>query len=349
MKIKGKVYKTPIFLPDATRAVVKALDSNDLQSAGVKGVVVNTYHLMDRPGLDFVQSAGGIKKFMNFHKLVVSDSGGWQIFSLIHRNKKVGKITDEGVTFSIGDIRNKLFTPENAIEAQFKIGADIMICLDDFTPPNADKETIKKSVERTIHWAERSKRKYLEILKKEKISKAKRPLLFAVIQGDADKEMRKQCAEALLDIGFDGYGFGGYPIDKKTGKLDLEIAEYLSNLIPNKYPKFALGIGTPKDIISCVKFGWTMFDCTLPTRDARHKRLYVFENDPKRCKYLRINKTEYKKDMKPISKNCDCHTCQNYSRAYLHYLFKINDILAERLASIHNLRTYTRIVESLNR
>lgn len=358
IKIKQKTYKLPIFLPDATKAVVKAVDSNDLIKSGIDGVVVNTYHLMSFPGISAIEKAGGIKNFMNFDGLVTSDSGGWQIFSLIHRNKNAGEITDEGVVFSIGGGKKSLFTPEKCIEIQFKINSDIMICLDDFTPPDANKKKIKESVERTILWAEKSKKKFDQIVKKKRLGKKNRPLLIAPIQGGWDKDQRKYCAEKLIEIGFDGYGFGGYLVDSKTGKLDLEFLKYLAELIPDKAIRFSLGSGTPHEISVLSDYGWHIFDCTLPTRDARHKRLYSFKKNPKTLKDLRnpknhthiyINKKKYKNDQRPISSFCDCYTCKNFSRAYLNHLFNIGDINAERLATIHNLRIYSKTIQILRK
>jgi queuine tRNA-ribosyltransferase len=311
---------------------------------------------MSNPGIDVLEKIGGIKNFMGFEGLVVSDSGGWQIFSLIHRNKKAGVITDEGVKFTVGGGKKKLFTPEECIDVQFKIGSDVMICLDDFTPPDAKKEKIKESVDRTVLWAEKCKKRYLKNLKKKKISEKDRPLLFAAIQGASNKKLRKECAEKLIEIGFDGYGFGGYLVDDKTGKLDLKMMEYLASLIPDESYRFSLGTGTPYEIAKLTQTGWDIFDCTLPTRDARHKRLYVFEKDPKTPTELRkkethgflyINKEKNKNDSGPISNYCDCYTCKNYSRAYLNHLFSIGDATAERLATIHNLRTYSKVTEVL--
>ncbi|MBD3244617.1 MAG: tRNA-guanine transglycosylase [Candidatus Moranbacteria bacterium] len=354
--IKGKKYKLPIYLPDATRAVVKTVDSLDLVKASVKGAVVNTYHLMTEPGVSVLKKLGGIKAFMNFPGLITSDSGGWQIFSLIHRNKNQGKITDEGVAFSVGKGNRELFSPEKSIETQFDIGSDIIVCLDDFTPPRAKKKQIVESVNRTLKWAKVSKDHYQKLLKQRKISNKKRPFLFAVIQGDNDKELRAYCAEKLLEMGgFDGFGFGGYPMDE-NGRLNLDLAKYVCDLIPNNYFKFALGVGKPQEIAACFNFGWQIFDCTLPTRDGRHMRLYVFNKNPKKIDdlmqvknhgYLYINREKYRRDQRKISDFCDCHTCKNYSRSYLHHLFNINDATAYRLATLHNLRIYTKTMEVL--
>lgn len=358
LKIKDKSYDLPIFLPDATLGVVRTLDNRDLSEAGINGVVVNTYHLVTNPGTNLIKKVGGIKKFMNFEGLVVSDSGGWQIFSLIHRKNNRGKITNKGVEFSVGKGKKSVFTPEESINIQLDIKSDVVICLDDFTSPNASKKQTTKSVDRTILWAKKSKVEFEKQIKKRKISKKDRPLLFAVIQGDKIKKERKRCAEELLKIGFDGYGFGGYAIDEKSGGLDFDLAKYIADLIPKNAYKFSLGTGKPLDIARLWKMGWQIFDCTLPTRDARHKRLYVFKKNPKNAKtllkkeshgYLYINKHKYKTDNDPISNFCDCYTCKNHTRAYLHHLFKLDDVLAYRLATIHNLKTFSKVVEVLKK
>ncbi len=355
LTIKGKTYNLPQFLPDATRAVVKSIDSADLKNACVEGIVVNTFHLMQEPGPQTVEATGGIKSFMNFDGLTVTDSGGWQIFSLIHRSQNAGSITDKGVTFPIGKYKKKLFTPEQSIEIQFQIGSDIIICLDDFTDPAGDSAKTEESVERTTLWAQRCKTHYLEICEQKGLTEATRPHIYAVVQGGANLDMRKKSADDLIAIGFDGYGFGGYMVDENS-ELDLEVAQQLANLIPNDKPKFALGTGSPYQIAMCSKFGWDIFDCTLPTRDARHMRLYVFNVEPKTREelfnkeiygFLYINQQIYAQDTNAIDPTCDCYTCKNYSRAYLHHLFKIGDTLAFKLATIHNLRHYTKVIELL--
>jgi len=348
IQIKNRKYKLPIYLPDATRGVVKSVDSLDLVQAKVEGVVVNTYHLSKHPEIS------DIKKFMNFDGLVTSDSGGWQVFSLIHKSNKGGLITDEGVIFKI-DNEKSIFTPEFSVQTQFSIGSDIIICLDDFTSPDAQKDRIKESVDRTVLWAKRSKKEYLRILKKNKIPDSEKPLLLAVIHGGRDREMRKECAERLIEIGFDAYGFGGYVVNGTEG-MDLELSKYIADLIPNDKVKFALGSGKPWEIVKLAQMGWDIFDCTLPTRDARHQRLYVFTKEPTNMRdleqketfgYLDIGKALYQNDQSPIDPTCDCHTCKNFSRAYLHHLFKIKDTTALRLATIHNLRHYTKVIELL--
>jgi queuine tRNA-ribosyltransferase len=355
LEIKKKKYQLPIYLPDATRAVVRSVDSKDLLKLGVDGVVVNTYHLMSEPGVSVLKKMGGIKKLMNFDGLVVSDSGGWQIFSSIHRSGGRGKISDEGVIFGFENKKKEIFTPEKSIQVQFDIGSDIIICLDDFTSPEAETKEIEKSVERTILWAKKSREEFDRQVKKRRMNEESRPHLLAVIQGGWDKELRAHCAKELLKIGFDLYGYGGYTV-KKNGKQDLEMAKFVAELIPDEFAKFALGAGRPNDIAEFHRFGWNIFDCVLPTRDGRHKRLYAFKKEiidvadlakKENYGYLYLSRQRYGDDKRPISKFCDCHTCANHSRAYLHHLFKIGDFSAHRLATIHNLRVYTKLIEIL--
>lgn len=354
--IRNKSYYLPIFLPDATRGVTKGLDSTDLVFAGVEGVVVNTLHLKDTPGIKVLKKFGGIKNFMNFSGLVVSDSGGWQVFSLVQKSQAGGRVTDRGVMFNKRDSSSRVFTPEESLDIQLAVDSDIMICLDDFTPPEATKEEAKLSVDRTIKWAQRTKKHYLAYLKKNRIPEKNRPHLYAVVQGGYFKELRKTCTRELLDIGFDGYGYGGYVVDVK-GNLDLRLSRYICNLLPGDKPRFALGMGRPKDIVSLSDMGWDIFDCTLPTRDARHRRLYCLDleraKSPENLKrgrgfsHIYIERKVFEEDQRPLDKDCDCHTCLHYSRSYLRHLFKINDTLAYKLATIHNLRVYTRLIEHL--
>jgi len=346
LNIKGKTYHLPQYFPDATRGYVKSVDATDLIEDSIQGVMVNTYHLMENPGLSVIQKAGGIKKYMNFEGVVASDSGGWQMFSLIHRNTQAGKISDEGVTFKIGDGKKGLVTPEDIIQAQFKIDSDIMICLDDFSPPDADVRRLKDSVTRTIQWAKRSKREFDKQLEIHGYTKDHRPLLLAPVQGGKNKELRKYCADELIKIGFDAYGFGGYVVDE-NGNWDMDMSDYLVNLLPKDSTKFALGIGRISDVYKLAKMGWDIFDCTLPTRDARHKRLYILNDLKSDCTYLYMGKQKNIENFGPIDNTCDCLACKKYTISYINHLFSTDDPLAYRLASIHNLRSYTRLIENL--
>lgn len=346
IKVKGEEYKTPIFCPDATRGVIRSADQKDLLDANVNGLVVNTYHLLSQPGIEVLKSVGGIKKLMSWDKLIISDSGGFQIFSLIHKNKSLGKITEDGVKFYLntkGEKKKYFITPEECIKIQFEIGSDIMIVLDYFTQYKADKWETQKSVETTTAWAKRCKEEFQRQCESRGMNDGTRPLLFAVIQGGNDLEMRQRSADELTEIGFDGYGLGGWTFDDE-GKFDLKLVEQIAKMMPDDKFKYALGVGNPQNIIDCISYGYDIFDCVLPTRDARHQRLYIMEpKGDEFYSYIYISRSIYANDNAPISKNCECYACKNYSRAYINHLFKIGDSLAFRLATIHNLFFYSQL------
>lgn len=361
LKIRGQTYQLPIYLPDATLGVVRGLDSVTLKQLGIEGVVINTYHLKDHPGVDILEQAGGIKALMNFTGLTASDSGGFQLFSLIQKNPDMGKIIDEGLLSYTGIKKQKrvLFTPEDSIKTQFAINSDIMICFDDFSPDDAKEDRLEESVRRTIAWAGRCKLEFEKQLALHQYSGDNRPLLLAVIQGHRSQYWRKYCADALLEIGFDGYGLGGWPFIE-TGKFDYDMCQFNASLTPDDKPRFALGIGSPENIAKLWQMGYHIFDCVLPTRDARHQRLYNFTTLPTEItfeelgkenhpwyEFIYLNKAKYATDFKAIGQFCDCFTCQNYTSAYLHHLFKVKDTLAYRLATIHNLQFYAELIEVL--
>jgi queuine tRNA-ribosyltransferase len=374
IKIKGQSYQLPIYLPDATLGVARNLDSLDLLRVGLEGVMVNTYHLIQKPGEEILQKVGGIKKLMNWSGFVSSDSGGFQLFSLIQKNPELGKITDEGIVLYNGPKKQKktLFTPEDSIRMQFTLGSDVMICLDDFSPPAANEKRIQESVERTIAWAGRAKIEFERQLKKHGFTAENRPLLLAPIQGHNHPKWREFCSQELQKIGFDIYGLGGWPLDEQ-GKFDYSFCQKNAELTPKDSLRFALGVGTPENIVRLFFMGYQFFDCVLPTRDARHQRLYVFNSNPleldrEKLKllttenkldeifaHLYIGKGQFATDTQAVSEFCDCPLCQKklgqpqVSRAYLHHLFKIGDGSAFRLASLHNLRTYTLLIEALRR
>jgi queuine tRNA-ribosyltransferase len=338
--------KLPAFLPDGTRGVVKSVDSMDLLEAGVSGLVINTYHLMLSGLEEKIEGIGGTHSLMNWQKPIITDSGGFQVMSLVHKDKSLGKITDQGVTFKLSGYPKIILTPEKSIQMQLKLGADILICLDDCTKPDVPLSEQEISVERTIAWAARCKESFKKRLQVTGYSQLEKPLLFAVVQGGNDKKLRKKCAEELIKIGFDGYCFGGFPVQQ--GEFLTNIVKYVAKLLPDDKVKYAMGIGTPQNIIDCVRMGYNLFDCVIPTREARHQKMYVFKNN-KDITYSTINIGSgiYAKSPEPISKYCDCHACKNFSRAYLNHLFKIGDSSAYRLATIHNLKFYSELMEKL--
>jgi queuine tRNA-ribosyltransferase len=370
LEIKSGVVDTPFFMPDATRGFVKSLSQKDLEAIGIGPLVINTYHLYLQPGMEIIQKAGGANKFMNWKKPLLSDSGGYQVFSLIHKNPKMGKITDQKVIFRspLDGSQHKL-TPEKSIQIQFDLGVDMLVCLDDPPPNNYSQEKIRQAVERTIAWAKRCKIEYEKQLKKRKIKEKNRPLIFGVIQGGEYINLRKYCTEKLVEIGFDGYGFGDRHIDSEGNFLG-EVLKKTAGFIPNDALKFALGIGKPEDIVRAVSYGWDMFDCVIPTREGRHGRLFLWKKNPSSVlplkkgekksspfakgglggdfyKTININNGKYRKDFTPVDKNCGCELCQKYSRAYLHHLFASKEPLAMRLSSLHNLKFYLDLMKKL--
>ncbi len=349
--LDGKKIPLPVFFPDATRAVLRTLDSVDIKNTETSGVLVNTYHLYKELGKRVIKKHNGIKGFMNFDGGVISDSGGFQVMSLA-KSKPGGKITDRGVVF--GDSRKKiLFTPEESIKFQMILGADMVVVLDDFTPNGVSREVARDTVERTIAWARRSKDEFERICKKMKLKK--RPYILGVVQGGEYLDLRRECAERLREIEFDGFGYGGWPIDA-DGDFNYEVASVIAEVAPKDYFLYGLGIGKPDEVVGCVKLGYDIFDCVLPTRDGRHKRLYVYEADsieridvsqPKFWRYYVPHKEKYYGDISPVSEACDCLLCKNYTRAYFAHLWRTGDTVAMRLATIHNLRFYSLLMQKL--
>jgi tRNA-guanine transglycosylase, queuosine-34-forming len=337
----------PAFFPDGTYGIVKSLNSNDLHSSNVDGMIVNTFHLLNKFGRNNMKDVGGLHSLINWDKPIVSDSGGFQVFSLINENSSKGEIRQNEIVFRLEDGQKVILSPEKCIQMQFAIGSDIIMCLDHCTHPNDSYEIQKSSVETTIKWARKCREEYDRLVKNKKFTNGK-PLLFGIIQGGDDKELRKYCAEELVKIGFDGFGFGGWPLDKNNN-LITDILEYTASLMPDDAVKYAMGVGRPEEIVKCAEMGYNLFDCVIPTREARHNRLYVFNEEvdlkDNFYSFIRILDKEYLKDLAPIDKNCDCELCSNYSRSYLHHLSKIGDSSADRLATMHNLRFYTKLME----
>lgn len=343
----------PSFLPDATRAGVRGVTSEDLRQVGIEALVVNAFHLLRRPGTRLIQAAGGIHAFMDWSGPVLSDSGGFQVWSLIRQDPARGVIRDREVIFrepATGEKWN--LTPERVIGLQLQLGSDVLVCLDDCTDAEAPQGEQARSVERTLAWARRS-REAFDRLTAERRDVA--PKLFAVVQGGGSEELRRACAAALAEIGFDGYGFGGWPLAQDRSLLT-DPLRWVAESLPPSAPKHALGIGRPDHMVSAFALGYSLFDCALPTRDARHGRLYAFRAGyPERglrpgaafFRAIHILDAPYRIDRAPIEDGCDCPACARYSRAYLHHLFKVGDASAERLATLHNLRFYARLFASL--
>jgi queuine tRNA-ribosyltransferase len=360
----------PVFLPDATMGVVRSVDATDLVGCKVQAMVMNTFHLAQHPGSSTIQALGGLHKMSGWQGPIVTDSGGFQAYSLIRQNPRYGQMSERGITFRVeGSDRKFQLTPEKAVQLQLSYGSDIVICLDDCTHVEASLHVQEEAVRRTVAWARRCKAEFQRILDQKGTPRERRPLLFAVIQGGGDRELRKRCAGELLEMGFDGYGYGGWPLDEERNLL-LDIIAYTRELVPPEYPMHALGVGHPANILECARIGYGLFDSSMPTRDARHGRLYLLTFPPASqppaapqddiapkpapsgfgegwFSYLYVNDAKHIKAGEPVSGSCDCLCCSNYSRGYLRHLFKINDGLFQRLATIHNLRSMTRLTERL--
>ena len=338
---------TPFFMPDATRGFVKLLTNSEVKKTNTQAMVVNTFHLYLQPGVDLIKKAGGIHKFMNFSGPLLSDSGGFQVFSLIHRNSKMGKISDEKVIFKSplnGSWHD--FSPEKSIQIQFDLGVDMMVCLDDCPPNEYDREQLELAVCRTISWAKRCKLEYLKQIKKRRIKEDKRPLLFSVIQGGQELDLREKCANELVKIGFDGYGFGARPVDE-NGNFLKEVLEKTASYIPKDKLRFALGVGTPEDILACSKLGWDMFDCVIPSREGRHGRL--FYKHLKSYKTININNSKFASDFTVINKGSKIDELKKYSKAYLKHLFQLKEPLGQRLATLNNLEFFQNSLENIRK
>lgn len=345
----------PVFLPDATLGVVRTVDARDLAACGIRALMMNAFHLMQRPGSTTIQALGGLHRMSAWDKPIFTDSGGFQAYSLIRQNPKFGKMDERGITFQPeGSQRKFLLTPEKSIQLQVNYGADVVICLDDCTHVDAPRHEQELSVQRTITWAKRARHAFAQLVEQKKLTVGQKPLIFAVIQGGGELDLRQRCAEALLEMGFDGFGFGGWPLDGQ-GNLLSEVLEFTRSLVPEHLPLHALGIGHPHNVLSGYRLGYGIFDCAMPTRDARHGRLYTFTQPPGEdgglngdwLKYLYVNDERHIKAAHPISAWCDCPTCQQYSLGFLHHLFKINDALYLRLATLHNLRFMTQLTERI--
>jgi queuine tRNA-ribosyltransferase len=336
----------PAFLPDATLGVVRAVDSVDVWNCGVRGLVMNTFHLMQNPGSSTVGALGGLHRMSGWSGPIVTDSGGFQAFSLIRENSRYGVITEDGfVIRPEGSDRKLQLTPEKCVQLQVAYGADVVMCLDQCTHVDDGPEVQAAAVRRTIAWAARCRAEFDRLLAQKRLPPEQRPLLFAVVQGGGLPALRAECADALLAIGFDGYGYGGWPLDAE-GQLVDDMLRITRKLIPPQYPMHALGVGHPANVTACAALGYGIFDSALPTRDARRGRLYMRKDGGFR--YLYITDDKYIKAAEPVEAGCDCLTCTHYARGYLRHLYRANEAAFQRLATIHNLRFMSRLMHSLS-
>jgi queuine tRNA-ribosyltransferase len=321
-------FQTPVFMPVGTQATVKGVTPENLKDLGAEIILGNTYHLFIRPGHEVIRKLGGLHRFMNWEKPVLTDSGGFQIYSL----HDLAKITEEGATFKSHLDGSTLFlSPEDAMEVQQALGSDIMMCLDTCIPHPADRDAVLAATELTRRWAERS-RKAQEVPGGQ--------LLFGIIQGGMYDDLRKMAVEQLVEIGFDGYAIGGLSVGE-TNKVMYDITEYTAQLMPEDYPRYLMGVGTPEDLVESVYRGIDMFDCVMPTRNARNGMLFTSSGR------LVIKNARYFDDPEPIDAECDCYTCRNYSRAYLRHLYMAKEILASHLNTIHNLHYFVNLMQRM--
>ncbi|MDD5792351.1 MAG: tRNA guanosine(34) transglycosylase Tgt [Erysipelotrichaceae bacterium] len=325
LKIFDYEVETPIFMPVGTQATVKFLSPEDLKNINAGIILANTYHLWIRPGEETMRLAGGVRKFMNYDGPILTDSGGFQVFSLADSRK----ISEDGVHFKSHLDGTRMFmSPEDSIRMQEAIGSDIAMSFDECIPYPSSHDYVKDSVERTLRWAKRG----LDAHKK------KDQALFGIVQGGQYEDLRKYCAEELVKMDFDGYSIGGTSVgeDKKTHRLMLD---YTLPYLPEDKPRYEMGIGAINDLFAGIERGVDMFDCVLPTRIARHGTLMTSHGR------INIKKNIYKNDFTPLDDNCDCECCRNYTKAYLNHLFRANEGLGNRLMSIHNLRFLIKIME----
>ena len=323
-------YQTPMFMPVGTKATVKGVSPEELVAAHSGIVLANTYHLWLRPGEDIVHKAGGLHQFMNYQGPILTDSGGFQVFSLVKNKKK--DITEDGVHFKSHIDGKKLFlTPEISIQIQNKLDSDVAMSFDECPPASASYEYLKNSVERTLRWAKRGKA----------VHSNPNQALFGIVQGGAHEDLRKYSAVETVKLGFDGYSIGGVANDGESKEDMYKAIDYSIPYLPEDKVRYLMGVGDPIDIIEGVIRGVDIFDCVLPTRIARHGQAFT------RHGKINLNNAKYKEDFTPLEEECDCYACQHYTKAYIRHLINCDEMFGGRLLSIHNIRFLTRLAEEL--
>ena len=324
-------FQTPIFMPVGTQGTVKAIEQRELEEIGADIILGNTYHLYLRPGNDVLKQAGGLHKFMSWNKPILTDSGGFQIFSL----SALRKVNNSGVEFrSHLDGSSHLFTPENVIETQRVIGADIIMVLDECLANPAGYDEVKSSVSLTSSWAKRCKEEF----DNSNSYYGHEQYLFGIIQGSIYKDLRKLSAEELVEMDFAGYAIGGLAVGEEN-EVMYDIVDHTTEFMPKDKPRYLMGVGTPEDLLNAVERGVDMFDCVMPTRNARNGTLFTSTGK------LRIRNLENRLNFDPVDKESDSYTAKNFSVSYLRHLFMSSEILASQLATIHNLRFYMNLME----
>ena len=321
------VVETPAFMPVGTYGTVKGMTPEELDETGAHICLGNTFHLMLRPGTDIIKQHGDLHDFMHWDKPILTDSGGFQVFSL----GDLRKITEKGVTFRSPINGEKiLLTPEKSMQVQRDLGSDIVMIFDECTPYPATESEARVSMELSLRWAKRSKDEHGD----------NPSALFGIIQGGMYEDLRDLSLQGLEDIGFDGYAIGGLSVGEPKDEM-IKVLDHTTNQIPADKPRYLMGVGKPEDIVEAVRRGIDMFDCVMPTRNARNGHMFITSG------VVKIRNAVHKTDIGPLDEKCDCYTCKNYSRSYLHHLDKCNEILGARLNTIHNLRYYQRIMQGL--
>lgn len=328
LKYGDKIFETPMFMPVGTNATVKTLSPEEVKDAGSGIILGNTYHLWLHPGEDIVAKAGGLHKFMNYDGPILTDSGGFQVFSLANPKD----ITEEGVMFKNFENGDKLFlTPEKSIDIQNKLDSDIAMSFDECPPASADYDYMKKSIERTLRWAQRGK----------DVHNNPEQMLFGIVQGGYFEDLRKWSAEETVKIGFDGYSIGGVANDHESKEYMYKAFEYSTKYLPEDKLRYAMGIGDPIDLIEGALRGVDIFDCVSPTRLARHGHAYTMMGK------INLKNSKYKEDFTPIEKECNCYACTNYTKAYIKHLISVNETFGARLLSIHNIAFLHRLTSEI--
>jgi queuine tRNA-ribosyltransferase len=330
------IIEIPVFMPVGTQGTIKTLAPEEVKAAGALIVLCNAYHLYLKPGVETVRKDGGLHKFMHWDGAVLTDSGGFQIFSLA----ALRRIKNEGVEFrSHIDGSNHFLTPELVIDIQNGLGSDIMMPLDECIHYPATRDYTESSAKLTHNWACRSKRRFLEVVRDmpEEYDCEPRRFLFGIVQGSTYPDLRSECAARLVETGFDGYAIGGLSVGEPV-ELTYDILEHTAKLLPEDYPRYAMGIGTPVDILEGIARGVDMFDCVMPTRNGRNGLAFTSRGK------LNIRNTRYAQDYVPVDDACDCYTCRNYTRSYIRHLFNSREILGLRLLSLHNIHFFLSLV-----
>jgi queuine tRNA-ribosyltransferase len=321
------IVETPAFMPVGTYGTVKGMTPEELDETGAHICLGNTFHLMLRPGTEIIKQHGDLHDFMHWDKPILTDSGGFQVFSL----GDLRKITEQGVTFRSPINGEKiLLTPEKSMQVQRDLGSDVVMIFDECTPYPATESEARVSMELSLRWAKRSKDEHGD----------NPSALFGIIQGGMYEDLRDLSLSGLEDIGFDGYAIGGLSVGEPKDEM-IKVLDHTTNQIPADKPRYLMGVGKPEDIVEAVRRGIDMFDCVMPTRNARNGHMFVTSG------VVKIRNAVHKTDIGPLDEKCDCYTCKNYSRSYLHHLDKCNEILGARLNTIHNLRYYQRIMQGL--